>query len=374
MRSKFSFMTILGLWIALVVPGPMYGAETVLQCDAGNGHVQAGWAKIGPALNSNVAGTGIDVELAAGSGGPIQFYQELGNGPLAEVEGDFCFTSGPDADIVLTLSNLPGGDYVLKSFHNRLSETVTSIANVTVSGAADVTVPDSIVQNHAIMENPAEILLRTTGEDVVITYRAAGGAGMASQVFFNGFILESGSQASGASAATSPAAPTVTVGDLQAYIRPGVSFASAASSVSERVRIIHRPAKALVTLSVPSDSMVTVDYRVIGGTAQRGLDFILDDGTLAFAPGQVKTDITVEIVNDNVIEPDETIVLRLLYQSPGVLLGRITEHTMTIIDGGQLEEPNYDLSRDGAIDFDDVVVLLTQWLECTLDPPSLCFQ
>ena len=466
MRSKLSFSAAVVLGIGLVIVGPAYGGEPILQCDAGNGSVAAGWTQVGPGSNIDVAGTGINVTLATGSSGAIQGREEAGTGPLAEVEGDFYFAndqmSSPGADFILTLSNLPSANYLLKSFHNRASETDTTIGNVTVTGATGVTVPDSIVQTHAIMESPAEIVFRATGEDVVITYQAPDGGCGGCQAFFNGFILESGSaivefdsETSAAGEIQSPAVLTVTLSEAAEQVvtadyavtggtatgggvdyslsdgsltfspgetvktisidivddgldedhetievtlsnvaggesvelgqtsqhtytildmRPRVSFADAQGSVSERVEIMHRPVPVPVYLSVPSAGVVTVDYRVIGGTASRDTDFVLADGTLSFAAGEVEADISLQIVDDNVIEADETILLELLNPSVGVLPGETTEYALTIIDGGEMEPPNLDLNEDGAIDFGDVVVLIESWLDCSLHPPELCWQ
>ena len=157
--------------------------------------------------------------------------------------------------------------------------------------------------------------------------------------------------------------------------RPRVEFAAGASAVSERIRIIHRPVKVPVRLSVPAPAPMSVVYVVSAtGTAARGVDYVLPNGILKFEPGQTTADISFYIVDDNIREPDETIFLRLLEPSPGSLLGATTRHTLTIIDGGQMAPPNFDLSQDGSIDFFDVAILLSSWLECTLDPPELCRQ
>ncbi len=156
--------------------------------------------------------------------------------------------------------------------------------------------------------------------------------------------------------------------------RPRVEFAAEAGTVSERVRIIHRPVKIPVGLSVASRETVTVVYVVAGGTAARDVDYVLRNGILSFAPGQVKADISFYVVDDNIRESDETIVLRLFDPTGGSLLGSKTQYRLTITDGGRMAPPNFDLSQDGEVNFNDVAILVTRWLECTLDPPQLCWQ
>ena len=60
------------------------------------------------------------------------------------------------------------------------------------------------------------------------------------------------------------------------------------------------PVEIPVSLSVASEHMVTVDYKVTSGTAIRAADFALPLGTLTFSPGQTKKHITLSIVQDDV--------------------------------------------------------------------------
>ena len=109
---------------------------------------------------------------------------------------------------------------------------------------------------------------------------------------------------------------------------PRAQFETAASGAEESVT----PALLTVTLSQPVAETVTVDYAVTGGTATRGTDYILADGTLTFDTDQTAQQISIDVVDDGVDENDETIVVTLSNPTGGALLGSRAEHTYTIVD------------------------------------------
>jgi hypothetical protein len=174
---------------------------------------------------------------------------------------------------------------------------------VTVTGATNVTVPGSIVQDDAIMDNPAEILFTAGAGDVVIRYQGPAGGCAGCQAFFNGFVLEL-------------SAPTLT-------------FESYASGGMETVS----PALVPVHLVNPEPGETyTVQYDANGGTATPGDDYSLTPDTLIFSPGESTEYISIDIVNDGEPEEDETIILELSNATGlDVVLG-IDQHTYTISD------------------------------------------
>jgi len=263
---------------------PGFVSAAILQCDAGGGALQAGWTRVQQGTNINVADTGINVTLSTGEPSAIAARNTGGSGPLADVETDFYFadneTQSPGSDFILTLGNLPAGNYLLKSYHNRSTEDPTIIPAVTVTGATDVTVPASIVQDHPIMESPAQVLFTADGvSDVVIRYQGPDGGCPGCQAFFNGFELET------------------------------------------------------ANLSSAQAEQVTVDYEVTGGTAQEGVDYSIFGGPVNFSPGQTTGTIIILVNDDGLEEDDETIELTLTGVTGGdVVLGGLTQHTYTIID------------------------------------------
>jgi hypothetical protein len=123
---------------------------------------------------------------------------------------------------------------------------------------------------------------------------------------------------------------------------PTVFFRSQSSTGNEDAC----PARIKVELSHVCSDRVRVDYEVAGGTATRGKDYVLADGTLEFAPGQTAKEINFGIIDDTDSENsiNETIVLALS-KPENAGLGSTTQHVYEIVD----DEPG--------IEFDGVVWL-----------------
>ena len=90
-----------------------------------------------------------------------------------------------------------------------------------------------------------------------------------------------------------------------------------------------------VTLSGSTARTVTVDYATADGSATAGADYGSVSGTLTFAPGESSATVSVDIVDDEMYEPDETFVARL--SSPINAVIAAGEATGTILDDD--EEP-----------------------------------
>jgi len=118
-----------------------------------------------------------------------------------------------------------------------------------------------------------------------------------------------------------------TIAIRPAAVTPTVQFALATSSGAESVT----PANLEVTLSSASVSTVTVDYAVTAGTATGGVDYTLAGGTLTFVPSDTSENIAITVVDDALVEGDETIEVTL--SNPvNATLGTETVHTYTIED------------------------------------------
>jgi len=66
-----------------------------------------------------------------------------------------------------------------------------------------------------------------------------------------------------------------------------------------------------VTLSAPSPRTVRVGYATANGSATGGSDYVPVSGTLTFAPGETSKAVTVQVLGDRSIEPDESFALVL---------------------------------------------------------------
>lgn len=122
-----------------------------------------------------------------------------------------------------------------------------------------------------------------------------------------------------------PASATLTITDDDPA--PTVQFEKPAFSVSEG----SGTTLITVTLSAPSGKLVTVSYASSDGSATEGDDYAAASGVLTFAPGATRQSIELSILEDALIEGNETIDLTL--SSPNsAALGDQQSATLTIVD------------------------------------------
>lgn len=80
-----------------------------------------------------------------------------------------------------------------------------------------------------------------------------------------------------------------------------LNFSSLATTVSESAGTV----TLQVLLDAPATQTVTVDFATFDGVAKAGSDYVAQNGTLIFNPGQTSRTITVVILNDQRDEPSE---------------------------------------------------------------------
>ncbi|MHC4146403.1 MAG: Calx-beta domain-containing protein, partial [Planctomycetota bacterium] len=240
-------------------------------------------------------------------------YRLYGGGDLG---GDMVYpdnNNGPvNGRVVLTLGNLPAGDYSLSSYHN---DTETGHAqqdpiDVTVGGAITGSTSDlGVVQTKSpddtnLGSSTVSFAAQGTG-DVNVVYTPTTSNGAVSKAVLNGFELDS----TGAVASV-------------------VEFDLLSSSDFESVT----PVILSVVLSPATPNTVTVDYNATGGTAEAGADYTFSAGTLTFGPNQATPEyISISIINDGAPEDDETIEMTLSNPT-NALVGTSSQHTYTILD------------------------------------------
>ena len=101
---------------------------------------------------------------------------------------------------------------------------------------------------------------------------------------------------------------------------PTLSIASA--SAAESVNGVAGAIEFKVTLSAPLTEQITVNYGTTGGTAAAGVDYTSTSGTLTFIPGDIEEIVRVDLINDNLVEPNETFFVDLSgISSSAVALG-----------------------------------------------------
>ena len=122
-----------------------------------------------------------------------------------------------------------------------------------------------------------------------------------------------------------PATATVAISDDGTSQIPGVGFCFATSAFVES----QSPGIA-VSLSVTSAVPVSVDYKVIGGTAPTNR-YLLPPGTLIIGTNTLVGFIPLVISNDAIVEPPQTIKV-VLFNPVNASLDAIKVHTYTILD------------------------------------------
>lgn len=107
---------------------------------------------------------------------------------------------------------------------------------------------------------------------------------------------------------------------------PIVQFSTVSYTVGESA------GSAVITVSLfgTTNQTVTVDYATSDGTATAPSDYTATSGTLTFAPGVTSQTFSIPIVNDSVVESDETVNLTLSNPSNATL--GISTATLTIED------------------------------------------
>jgi uncharacterized delta-60 repeat protein len=110
-----------------------------------------------------------------------------------------------------------------------------------------------------------------------------------------------------------------------------IAFASAETLVDEGGQRMVIP----VRRSGPSTAAVQVDYRSLAGTALSGVDYTAVQGTLAFAAGESETTIEVPIIDDHLVEADETFSVELA-NPVGAALGQQSSIAVLIVDNDRV--------------------------------------
>jgi hypothetical protein len=91
----------------------------------------------------------------------------------------------------------------------------------------------------------------------------------------------------------------------------------------------------LVELNTPDTQTVTANYAVTGGTATSGTDYTLANGTVSIPVGETAKSIPLSIIDDSIVEENETITISLSNPSSGNSLGANVNFNYTIIDNEQ---------------------------------------
>jgi hypothetical protein len=117
--------------------------------------------------------------------------------------------------------------------------------------------------------------------------------------------------------------------------------------------------KITVSLSAAATEQITVDYLTVqSGDATEGSDYEFASGTLTIDAGQSTATISVTIINDKLLEGDETFTVVLSNASSGVTIVDDTA-VVTIIDDESLLTVSMEGTGATPIDSDDPAIVTT---------------
>ena len=108
---------------------------------------------------------------------------------------------------------------------------------------------------------------------------------------------------------------------------PLVNFTSSSASVSEGAASLNLTAQ----IDVATSNTVTVPV-TLSGTAVNGTDYTLSNNVITILPGQLTGSITLNPVNDSLVEPNETAVVTMGTPTGATLSPQNNVFTATIID------------------------------------------
>ncbi len=146
--------------------------------------------------------------------------------------------------------------------------------------------------------------------------------------------------------ATLGANTTVTVTIIEDDVPGALAFEVANADVSEDGNQI-----VLTVLRTGGDAgTVTVDYATADGTATAGADYTAASDTLTFAAGVPSQTITIGIIDDVEVEPNETFTVALSNPTGGATLGANSTATVTILEDDVPGELAFDVA---SVDVDE---------------------
>jgi Tol biopolymer transport system component len=123
--------------------------------------------------------------------------------------------------------------------------------------------------------------------------------------------------------------------DVYLYAPPSqnrMAFNQSSYSISEPGSVLFTQVVRVRRAGYLINSTVTVNFDTSNGTATAGSDYATRSETLTFAPGETDKLLAIQIFNDEVIDPDETVTLTLSGPTGNAILGTRSVATLTIED------------------------------------------
>ncbi len=139
------------------------------------------------------------------------------------------------------------------------------------------------------------------------------------------FSLSLSNVAGGSALSITTATVTIVDNDFGAG---NLTFAATNYSVGETSGTV----EVTIVRTNGSAGVLTVDYATVNGTALGTNDFVTQTGTLTFVEGQTNQTIALTILDDVLVEGDESFTLQLLNPGSGTVVSGLTNLPVTIVD------------------------------------------
>lgn len=134
------------------------------------------------------------------------------------------------------------------------------------------------------------------------------------------------SSPSGGASIGTPAVMTVTI--IEDDVPGTLAFSAGTASISEDGGSV----TLVVSRTSGNDGIVTIDYSTADGTAIAGQDYTSKSGTLTFGNGVTTQEVTIDILDNVVINEDKTFTVNLSNVGGGATAGTPASVTVTILE------------------------------------------
>jgi hypothetical protein len=143
-----------------------------------------------------------------------------------------------------------------------------------------------------------------------------------------------------------------------AVVRPVIQFTLSNSAAFET----SGSANVQVSLNYALTTNATVSYSVSGSSTATGggTDYTLASGTATIAAGSTTTNMSITLINDVVVESDETVIINLSAPSAGVTLGATSTHTFYIHDDDNARKIDFSVASTSGSESTTTVNLTIQ--------------
>ncbi|MCS6933709.1 MAG: lamin tail domain-containing protein [Chitinophagales bacterium] len=128
---------------------------------------------------------------------------------------------------------------------------------------------------------------------------------------------------------------------------PSVAFGLTSDAVNESAGTY----SISITLNTPATISYTVDVKLTGGTGDASDIGMFTGAQVTFGPGDVTKTVSINITDDNIQEPAETLIFTLQNPSSGLLIGANATFTLTIA-ASDVPVVKYNISQITGLDAD----------------------